>query len=72
MQVDEQPDRINERLTDPIPEKIEALIMSMLEKDATRRPQNMAEVEARLIEAQLEARDPDPLGRGADPPAHGP
>jgi serine/threonine protein kinase len=56
MQVDEQPDRINERLTDPIPEKIEALIMSMLEKDTTRRPQNMAEVEARLIEAQLEAR----------------
>ncbi len=56
MQVDEQPDRINERLTEPIPEKIEALIMRMLEKDASRRPQNMAEVEARLIEAQLEAR----------------
>ena len=56
MQVDEQPDRINERLTEPIPEKIEALIMRMLEKDAARRPQNMAEVEARLIEAQLEAR----------------
>jgi serine/threonine protein kinase len=56
MQVDEQPDRINERLTEPIPEKIEALIMRMIEKDASRRPQNMAEVEARLIEAQLEAR----------------
>jgi serine/threonine protein kinase len=56
MQVDEQPDRINERLTEPIPEKIEALIMRMIEKDAARRPQNMAEVEARLIEAQLEAR----------------
>jgi serine/threonine protein kinase len=56
MQVDEQPDRINERLIEPIPEKIEALMMRMLEKDPARRPQNMAEVEARLIEAQLEAR----------------
>jgi serine/threonine protein kinase len=56
MQVDEQPDRINERLTEPVPEKIEQLIMRMLEKDPGRRPQSMAEVEALLIEAQLEAR----------------
>ena len=56
MQVDEQPDRINERLTEPVPEKIEHLIMRMLEKDPGRRPQSMAEVEALLIEAQLEAR----------------
>jgi serine/threonine protein kinase len=56
MQVDEQPDRINERLTEPVPDKIEHLIMRMLEKDPGRRPQSMAEVEALLIEAQLEAR----------------
>jgi hypothetical protein len=56
MQVDESPDRINERLTEPVPEKIEALVMRMLEKDPGRRPQSMAEVEALLIEAQLEAR----------------
>jgi serine/threonine protein kinase len=56
MQVDESPDRINERLTEPVPDKIEALVMRMLEKDPGRRPQSMAEVEALLIEAQLEAR----------------
>jgi serine/threonine protein kinase len=56
MQVDEVADRINERLTEPVPEKIEALVMRMVEKDPMRRPQSMAEVEALLIEAQLEAR----------------
>ena len=56
MQVDEVADRINERLTEPVPDKIEALVMRMLEKDPGRRPQSMAEVEALLIEAQLEAR----------------
>ncbi|HEY0711980.1 MAG TPA: protein kinase, partial [Polyangia bacterium] len=56
LQVDEKPDRINERLTEPVPEKIEALVMRMLEKDPNRRPQSMAEVESSLLEAQIDAR----------------
>jgi serine/threonine protein kinase len=56
LQVDEKPDRISERLTEPVPEKLEALIMRMLEKDSGRRPQSMAEVEALLLEAQIDAR----------------
>ena len=56
MQVDEQADRINERLTGPVPEQLEAVVMRMIHKDPLRRPQSMAEVEALLIEAQLEAR----------------
>jgi serine/threonine protein kinase/Flp pilus assembly protein TadD len=56
LQVDEKPDRINERLTEPVPEKIESLVMRMLEKDPGRRPQSMAEVESSLLEAQIDAR----------------
>ncbi|HEY0709419.1 MAG TPA: serine/threonine-protein kinase, partial [Polyangia bacterium] len=56
LQVDEKPDRINERLTEPVPEKIENLVMRMLEKDPGRRPQSMAEVESLLLEAQIDAR----------------
>jgi serine/threonine protein kinase len=56
LQVDEKPDRISERLTEPVPEKLETLIMRMLEKDSGRRPQSMAEVEALLLEAQIDAR----------------
>jgi serine/threonine protein kinase len=56
LQVDEKPDRISERLTEPVPERLEALIMRMLEKDPGRRPQSMAEVEALLLEAQIDAR----------------
>jgi hypothetical protein len=56
LHVDDTPDRINERLTQPIPEEIEAVVMRMLAKEPTMRPSSMAEVEALLIEAQLAAR----------------
>jgi tetratricopeptide (TPR) repeat protein len=56
MQTSEPPDRINERLTHRVPEALEAVVMKMLEKHSDRRPQNMAEVEALLLEAQIEAR----------------
>jgi serine/threonine protein kinase len=56
LQVDEKPDRISERLTEPVPERLETLVMRMLEKDPGRRPQSMAEVEALLLEAQIDAR----------------
>jgi serine/threonine protein kinase len=56
LHVDDTPDRINERLTQPIPEEIEVVVMRMLAKDPLRRPPSMSEVEALLIEAQLAAR----------------
>jgi len=55
LQASEVPDRINERLRHPIPEALETVVMDMLEKSPSRRPQSMAEVEARLLEAQIEA-----------------
>jgi serine/threonine protein kinase len=55
LQATEVPDRINERLRQPIPEALEGVVMGMIEKAPSRRPQNMAEVEALLLEAQLEA-----------------
>ncbi len=55
-QASEPADRINERLTSPVPLPIEAVVMTMLEKHPARRPQSMAEVEALLLEAQIEAR----------------
>jgi tetratricopeptide (TPR) repeat protein len=55
LQATEVPDRINERLRHPIPEALEEVVMRMLEKSPSRRPQSMAEVEALLLEAQIEA-----------------
>jgi serine/threonine protein kinase len=55
LQASEVPDRINERLRHPIPEALETVVMGMIEKQPGRRPQNMAEVEALLLEAQIEA-----------------
>jgi serine/threonine protein kinase len=55
LQASEIPDRINERLRHPIPEALESVVMDMLEKSPSRRPQSMAEVEALLLEAQIEA-----------------
>jgi serine/threonine protein kinase len=55
LQASEIPDRINERLRHPIPEALEDVVMRMLEKSPSRRPQSMAEVEALLLEAQIEA-----------------
>jgi tetratricopeptide (TPR) repeat protein len=55
LQASEIPDRINERLRHPIPEALENVVMDMLEKSPSKRPQGMAEVEALLLEAQIEA-----------------
>jgi serine/threonine protein kinase len=56
LQVGREPERINQRLKSPVPRGMEALILQMLEKDPAKRPQSMAEIEAQLIEAQIEAR----------------
>jgi serine/threonine protein kinase len=56
LQVTRKPERINQRLKSPVPGGMEELIARMLEKDPARRPQSMAEIEAQLIEAQIEAR----------------
>jgi tetratricopeptide (TPR) repeat protein len=55
-QVELPPPRLRDKAPAPVPESIESVVMRMLEKDTFRRPQSMAEVEALLIEAQLEAR----------------
>ena len=56
MQATDLPDPINERVTKSIPKVLEDVVMRMLEKDPEKRPQTMAEVEAMLCEAQLDAR----------------
>lgn len=56
MQASEPPDAISERLTRPVPQALEAAVMRMLEKAPEHRPQSMAEVEALLCEAQIDAR----------------
>lgn len=56
MHATDAPDPINERITKSIPKPLEDVVLRMLEKDPARRPQTMAEVEALLCEAQLEAR----------------
>jgi len=55
-QVSESPDRINERLTSRVPEALDAAVQKLMYKDPARRPQSMADVEALLLEAQLDAR----------------
>ncbi len=55
MHASDAPDRLNERLVAPVPASIEAFVRALLEKDPAKRPQTMAEVEARLIETQLDA-----------------
>ena len=56
MQATDRPDPINERVTKSIPKVLDDVVMRMLEKDPLLRPQTMAEVEALLCEAQLDAR----------------
>lgn len=56
MHATDAPDPINERVTKSIPKALEDVVMRMLEKDPLSRPQTMAEVEALLCEAQLDAR----------------
>lgn len=56
MQAADFPDEISKRLTTPVPQGLEATVMKMLAKEPERRPQGMAEVEALLCEAQIEAR----------------
>lgn len=56
MQATDRPDAINERVTKSIPKVLDDVVMRMLEKDPLLRPQTMAEVEAMLCEAQLDAR----------------
>jgi serine/threonine protein kinase len=56
MQISRLPPRLNERvLGSRIPRELEVLVMTMLDKDPDRRPANMAEVEALLLEAQVAA-----------------
>lgn len=52
MQVREQPEPLRKRAP-AVPAELEAVVMNMLEKDPTSRPQTMAAVEALLCEAQI-------------------
>jgi serine/threonine protein kinase len=55
--VESQPPRMRDHVGGAaVPAAIEDVVMRMLEKETFQRPQSMAEVEALLIEAQLEAR----------------
>jgi serine/threonine protein kinase/predicted negative regulator of RcsB-dependent stress response len=55
--VESQPPRMRDHVGgENVPGAIEDVVMRMLEKETFQRPQSMAEVEALLIEAQLEAR----------------
>ena len=56
LHVEEPPDRINEHVRTPVPDGLEAVVMQMLAKRPADRPQSMVEVEALLIEAQIEAK----------------
>ncbi len=56
MHATDMPDPINERITQHIPKALDEAVLQMLQKDPLRRPQTMADVEALLCEAQLEAR----------------
>ena len=54
MQVKDAPEPLRRRAPE-VPAELEAVIMSMLEKDPAGRPQSMAAVEALLCEAQIAA-----------------
>jgi hypothetical protein len=56
MQLTSRPLSINARPGPAVPRELEAVVMTMLEKNPDRRPADMAEVEALLLEAQIAAR----------------